>query len=105
MWQLAVERLAPAWIILRFGSSGSATKPLPEGLRPIQRDRVSVRVYSPEKTLADCFKYRNKIGIDTVIEALKLYQQRKSLRVNELLRFAHVSRVLKVMRPYLEALL
>jgi predicted transcriptional regulator of viral defense system len=76
-----------------------------EGIGTHVRDEVPVRVYSPEKTLADCFKYRNKIGIDTVVEALKLYQQRKPLRVDELLRFARVCRVLKVMKPYLEALL
>jgi len=76
-----------------------------EGIETHVRDGVSVRVYSPEKTLADCFKYRNKIGIDTVIEALKLYQQRKPVRVDELLRFARVCRVMKVMRPYMEALL
>jgi predicted transcriptional regulator of viral defense system len=76
-----------------------------EGIETHVRDGVPVRVYSPEKTLADCFKYRNKIGIDTVVEALKLYQQRKQVRVDELLRFARVCRVLKVMKPYLEALL
>ena len=80
-------------------------KAFTEGIETHIRDGVSVRVYSPEKTLADCFKYRNKIGIDTVVEALKLYQQRKPVRVDDLLRFARVCRVLKVMTPYLEALL
>jgi predicted transcriptional regulator of viral defense system len=85
-----------------FWFTGSA---FTEGMETHARDGVSIRVYSPEKTLADCFKYRNKIGIDAAIEALKLYQQRKPARVDELLRFASVCRVLKVMRPYLEALL
>lgn len=80
-------------------------KAFTEGIDTYVRDGVSLRVYSPEKTLADCFKYRNKIGIDTVIEALKLYQQRKPVKVDELLRFARVCRVMKVMKPYLEALL
>jgi predicted transcriptional regulator of viral defense system len=80
-------------------------KAFTEGIDTYVRDGVSIRVYSPEKTLADCFKYRNKIGIDTVIEALKLYQQRKPVKVDELLRFARVCRVMKVMKPYLEALL
>ena len=80
-------------------------KAFTEGIETHVRDGIPVRVYSPEKTLADCFKYRNKIGIDTAIEALKLYQQRKPVRVDELLRFARVCRVLKVMKPYLEALL
>jgi predicted transcriptional regulator of viral defense system len=80
-------------------------KAFTEGIETHVRDGVSVRVYSPEKTLADCFKYRNKIGIDTVVEALKLYQQRKPVRVDELLQFARVCRVFKVMKPYMEALL
>ena len=60
---------------------------------------------SPEKTLADCFKYRNKLGLDTVLEALKLYRSRKRPNVDELMKFARVCRVEKVMRPYLEAVL
>ena len=68
-------------------------------------DGIVVRVYSPEKTLADCFKYRNKLGLDTVLEALRLYRTRKRTKVDELMRFARVCRVEKVMRPYLEALL
>ncbi len=74
-----------------------------EGIEIHIMDGVSVRVYSPEKNPADCFNYRNKIGIDTSIEALKLYRQRNPVRADELLRFARVCRVLKVMKPYLEA--
>jgi len=80
-------------------------KAFAEGIETHVKDEISVRVYSPEKTLADCFKYRNKIGIDTVIEALRLYRQRKPVRVDELIRFARVCRVERVMRPYLEALI
>jgi hypothetical protein len=68
-------------------------------------DGVSIRVYSHEKTLADCFKYRNKIGLDTVIEALKFYRDRKNVDADALMTFAAVCRVEKIMRPYLEALL
>lgn len=75
-----------------------------EGIGRYEMDGVQVRVYSPEKTIADCFKYRNKIGLDTAIEALKLYQERKRFKVDDLMRFARVCRVEKVMRPYLEAL-
>jgi len=80
-------------------------KAFTEGIATYIRDGVSIRVYSPEKTLADCFKYRNKVGIDTAIEALRLYRQRKHVRIDEILRFARVCRVFKVMKPYLEALL
>ena len=76
-----------------------------EGIERHKVDGIALRVYSPEKTLADCFKYRNKLGLDTVLEALRLYRTRKRTKVDELMRFARVCRVEKVMRPYLEALL
>ena len=57
---------------------------------------------APAKTVADCFKYRHKIGMDTVLEALKLYQEREKPRPRELLRYAKICRVESVMRPYLE---
>jgi len=75
------------------------------GVDTHQLDGIPVRIYSVEKTLADCFKYRNKIGLDTAVEALKLYRSRGRLRVNELIQFARICRVEKVMRPYLEAIL
>jgi predicted transcriptional regulator of viral defense system len=68
-------------------------------------DGVRVRVYCREKTLADCFKYRNKIGMDTVLEALKQYKEKHRLEVEVLLRYAEICRVAKVMRPYLETML
>jgi len=73
------------------------------GIKEHMIDRVPVKVYSPEKTLADCFKFRNKIGMDVVLEALKLYKTRKKFDLGELLKYAKVCRVEKVMRPYLEA--
>jgi len=76
-----------------------------EGIETPTLDDVAVRVYSPEKTLADCFKYRNKIGLDVAMEALRLYRERRPIKASELLRFARICRVEKVMRPYLEALL
>ena len=68
-------------------------------------DGVPVKVYNPEKTLADCFKFRNKIGMDVALEALKLYRTRKKIDLAKLLKYARVCRVEKVMRPYLEATL
>jgi len=76
-----------------------------EGIETHKLDGIGIRVYSLEKTLADCFKYRNKLGLDTVLEALRLYRSRKRPNVDELMKFARVCRVEKVMRPYLEALL
>lgn len=66
-------------------------------------DGASVKIYTPEKTLADCFKFRNKIGMDVVLEALKLYKSRKKFDLEKLLMFSEVCRVKKIMMPYLEA--
>ena len=54
-----------------------SNKAFQSGIEDHQIDGVKVRIYSPEKTLVDCFKYRNKIGMDVVLEALKLYKARK----------------------------
>lgn len=74
------------------------------GLESHKLDGTRVRIYSPEKSVADCFKYRNKIGTDTAREALKLYLGRRKKNLDALLEAAEVCRVSKVMRPYLEAL-
>jgi predicted transcriptional regulator of viral defense system len=75
------------------------------GVDAYDLDGVSIRIYSPEKTLADCFKFRNKIGLDTVVEAIRFYRERRSIKVEDLLRYATICRVNRVMRPYLEAIL
>lgn len=66
-------------------------------------DGAKVQVYSPEKTLADCFKFRNKIGMDVVLEALKLYRIRMKFDSKKILQYARICRVEQIMRPYLEA--
>lgn len=80
-------------------------KAFSEGIQTHEIDGRKVKVYSPEKTLADAFKYRNKIGLDVALEGLGLYRQRKTVQVDELIRFAGICRVKAVMRPYLEAIL
>ena len=72
------------------------------GIEEHPTDGVPVKVYSPEKTLADCFKFRNKIGMDVILEALKLYKTRKKFNLGDLLKYARICRVEKVMQPYLE---
>ncbi len=79
-------------------------KAFTHGIQTHKIDSVPVRIYSPEKTIADCFKYRNKIGLDTAIEALKLYREKKHFRSDDLMQFARACRVEKVIRPYLEVL-
>ena len=66
-------------------------------------ENTTVRVYGVEKTLADCFKYRNKIGMDTVREALDLYREHQKPSRKKLIEFARICRVEKIMRPYLES--
>lgn len=69
-------------------------------------DGVPVRIYSPEKTIADCFKYRNKIGIDVAVEALRTYRERTPKpNYKALAGFAEINRVQRVIRPYLDAIL
>jgi predicted transcriptional regulator of viral defense system len=85
-----------------FWFSGKAFS---EGVETHRIDGVAVHLYGPERTVTDCFKHRNKIGLDVAIEALRLYLQRKRSRVDTLMHFARVCRVEKVMRPYLEAML
>ena len=75
------------------------------GIETHHIDETPVQVYSVEKTLADCFKYRNKIGMDAVLEALYMYRDQCKPRTKELIEHARVCRVEKVMRPYLETIL
>lgn len=89
----------PPLRIFRF--SGEAFS---AGIRRERLDGVAVRVYDREKTLADCFKYRNKIGMDTVLEALRFYRELGKPKVDALLHYAKICRVASVMRPYLEAI-
>lgn len=66
-------------------------------------DAIPIRVYSAEKTLADCFKYRNRIGLDVVLEALRAYRSRRRRDFEKVIEYARVCRVERIMRPYLEA--
>jgi predicted transcriptional regulator of viral defense system len=77
---------------------------LTEGIENHQVEGVPVRVYSPAKTVADCFKFRNKIGLDAAIEALKDCLRQKKASINEVYRYAKICRVSNVIRPYMEAL-
>jgi predicted transcriptional regulator of viral defense system len=86
--------------VMEFGERAYET-----GIETHQLDGVPVRIYSPEKTLADHFKYRNKVGFDIALEALRLYVERGHPKVEELLAMARICRVERVMTPYLEALL
>jgi len=85
--------------VVRF--SGRA---LTSGVEEHLLEGVKVRVYSPAKTVADCFKYRNKIGLDIALEALRDYWKSDGASADELWKYAKVCRVANVIRPYMEAL-
>jgi len=89
----------PPLRIVRF--SGAA---LTEGIEDHQIDGVTVRVTSVERTVADCFKFRNKIGVDVAIVALREAWMGKRVHMDELWRCATLCRVANVMRPYMERL-
>ena len=85
--------------IVRF--TGSA---LSEGCEEHVIEGVPVKIYNPAKTVADCFKFRNKIGLDVALEALRETWRARRCGMSELMRYARVCRVANVMRPYLESL-
>ena len=103
---LAIENKAiapklayPPLRIVRF--SGAA---FTEGVEEYVVDAVTVRVTSIAKTVADCFKYRNKIGLDVALEALRDAWLQKRMTSEDIWRYAKVCRVANVMRPYLESM-
>jgi len=85
--------------VARF--SGAA---LTEGIETHQLEGATIRVYSAAKTVVDCFKYRNKIGIDVAVDALRDYSRRHRGGATELARFARICRMTRVMQPYLDAI-
>jgi len=77
---------------------------LTEGIDIHTIDGIDVRIYCAAKTVADCFKFRNKIGIDIAIEALRNYINRRVGSIDELWHYAKICRITTVITPYLEAL-
>lgn len=75
------------------------------GIQEHQVDGFSIKVYSKEKTIADCFKFRNKIGATIALEALKEYLDQSDRSIDTLLDYARIDRVEKLVSRYLEALL
>jgi predicted transcriptional regulator of viral defense system len=86
--------------IVRF--SGKA---LSEGIERHQIEGVEVKFFNKAKTIADCFKYRNKIGLDVALEALKDCRQHKLCTNDQIWEYAKICRVANIMQPYLEAML
>lgn len=84
--------------VYRFGG-----RSMTEGVESHDLNGPTIRVFSPPKTVADCFKFRNKIGLDVAIEAMRDCLRQRRATPAEILRFAEIDRVSKVMRPYIEA--
>lgn len=103
---IAIDRRAakpkiqfPPLRVMRF--SGAA---LTEGVETYRIEGVPVQIFNPAKTVADCFKYRNKIGLDIALEALKECIRDRRTTMDDLWHFAQVCRMTNVMRPYMEAM-
>ena len=84
---------------MRFSSNG-----LSEGIEEHVIEGVPVKVTNPARTVADCFKYRNKIGLDVALEALKECRASRRCEIDDLWHYAKLCRVANVMKPYLEAM-
>ena len=89
----------PPLRVLRW--SGAA---LTDGIIEREVDGVPVRVTTPARTVADCFKHRSAVGLDVAIEALRDYRRVRAGTIDELMEAANVSRVRRSMQPYLEAI-
>lgn len=89
----------PPLHVYRFSAEG-----FDAGIEVHTIEGVGIRIYSAEKTLADCFKYRNKIGMDVFLEGLRTYRRRRKPQFQKVLEYASVCRVARLIRPYLEAL-
>lgn len=96
-WRPRIEY--PRLRIVRFSKNT-----LEAGVMEHRIEGVPVRVFEPAKTVADCFKYRNKIGLDVAIEALRECWRERRCTMDDLWHFANICRVRNVMRPYLESL-
>jgi len=104
---IAIDRRAarprvrhPRMRIVRFSG-----KSLSEGVDEYNIEGVPVRIYNPAKTVVDCFKYRNKIGLDVALEALREVIRERRCTTDELWRYAKICRVTRPMRSYMEAII
>lgn len=78
---------------------------LQAGVEVHAADGAELLVYSPAKTVVDCFKFRNLVGLETALAALKALRRRRGFQVEQLLEFARICRVERTLRPYVEAVL
>ena len=101
---LPAGRRAPKVDTVRLRVVRFTGRALTEGREVHKLEGVPVQIYSPAKTIADCFKFRNKIGLDVAIEALRICLGKRVASVRDIQHFAEICRVARVIRPYLEAI-
>jgi predicted transcriptional regulator of viral defense system len=89
----------PAIRVVRMSDAALA-----EGVQKLKIDGIKVAVFNPARTVVDCFKFRNKIGLDVALEALRDGWRQRKFSLDELWRYATTARVANVMRPYIEAI-
>jgi predicted transcriptional regulator of viral defense system len=92
-------KLSAPLTVYRFDS-----KTFTEGLDTRAIGGMPLKIYNPVRTVVDCFKFRNKIGLDVALEALRLARQRKRVQNRELLHYARLLRVANLLSPYLQAI-
>lgn len=80
-------------------------KPYASGIDSVALNGQEIRIYSKAKTVADCFKFRNKIGEDVAIEALKEYLHDRDRSIPQLMEYAEMNRVARIIEPYLKAMI
>jgi len=114
--EIGTQNPHEVWIALRNGSSTPASDAMllrvvrfsgpsfDEGREVHTLDGIATSIYCPPKTVADCFKFRNLVGLDVAIEALKDCIRNRRCAIDELFHYAAICRVGRVMRPYIEAL-
>ncbi|MDX2029366.1 MAG: type IV toxin-antitoxin system AbiEi family antitoxin domain-containing protein [Blastocatellia bacterium] len=113
---LTTQKPFEVWMAIERGTRRPVVNPPPlrvhsfsgeafaAGIEEHEMEGVGVRVYSPAKTIADCFKFRYKIGVEVALEALRDGLRQRKATVDEIWHYAEICRVARVIYPYLEAL-
>jgi predicted transcriptional regulator of viral defense system len=100
---IPVRDRAPSKFTTKYRVVRYSEETIKAGVEARRLEGVEVRIFTAAKTVADCFKYRSKIGLDVAIEALKDTLKRRKATVDEIERYAKICRVSRIIRPYLEA--
>jgi len=115
--KLTTQNPAKVWLAVERNARAPRSRDLPlrvvrisgtafrAGIETHRINGVRIRVYDAAKTVADCFKFRNKVGLDVAIEALRDYVRRRGTTTDALWRYARIDRVTNIIRPYIEAVL